>query len=80
MTRLTIRQALGYTLHTPREGHRKQHMAFATTSTDPEDIALDAIQDFIDARIEALMPSWGHDQAESMAKAEVLCRITREFS
>ena len=70
----------GYTLFKPREGHRKNHMAFATTSTDPEDTALDAIQDFIDARIEALMPSWGHDQAEAMAKAEVLCRITREFA
>lgn len=55
-------------------------MAFATTSNDPEDIALDAIQDFIDTRIEALMPTWGHDQAEAMAKAEVLCRITREFA
>ena len=80
MPRLTIREALEYTPFTPREGHRKHQMAFATTSTDPEDIALDAIQDFIDTRIEALMPTWGHDQAEAMAKAEVLCRITREFA
>ena len=55
-------------------------MAFATTSTDPEDIALDAIQDFIDTRIEALMPSWGHDQAEAIAKTEVFARIAREFN
>lgn len=79
MMRLTIRQISGYTLRTPREGHRKNQMAFATTSNDPEDIALDAIQDFIDTRIEALMPSWGH-MAESMAKAEVLARIAREFN
>ena len=64
---------------TPREGHSNNHMAFATTSNDPEDIALDAIQDFIDTRIEALMPSWGH-MAESMAKAEVPARIAREFN
>jgi hypothetical protein len=55
-------------------------MTFATTSNDPEDIALDAIQDFIDTRIEALMPTWGHDMAESIAKGEVLARIARELN
>lgn len=79
MTRLTIRVISGYTPCTPREGHSKQHMAFATTSNDPEDIALDAIQDFIDTRIEALIPSWG-DKAESIARGEVLARIAREFN
>ena len=54
--------------------------SFATTSNDPEDLALDAIQHFIDCRIEALMDSWGHDKAETMAKDEVLSRIANYFA
>ena len=54
--------------------------SFATTSNDPEDLALDAIQHFIDCRIEALIDSWGHDKAEDIAKGEVLSRIANYFA